>query len=208
MPNCPAVKSLWRSLRRMRSIDMQDEAIPDPKFRRFEKVLLTTEGAAAGQGGVVVWCDLCRFSAYDQGFKKPPQIWSEWVYSVYLPERDRYGSFKEFELQTTGCFDPEENHFGKRFEVSFDTASQDDSRIEEGCYRLPGRFWEVFVFIKADVAELRHHPVTWPSGISGVQFDVPDSAVLNHAYIIRAMTEAFAAGSCTVARGPDSLLLK
>lgn len=62
--------------------------------------------------------------------------------------------------------------------------------------------------MKADVAELRHELLTWPSGITGVQFDVPESAILNHNYIIWSMSEVFAAGPCAVVYVPDSLLLK
>ena len=120
----------------------------------------------------------------------------------------RRHSLGESRLHPTGEFDSEENHLGKRFEVSFDTVAEDDTDIEEGCYRLPGRFWEVFVFVKADLADLRHALVTWPSGITGVQFDVPRSAMLERGYVIRAMSEVFAAESCAVVYGPDSLLLK
>lgn len=191
-------------------MQMQQEFVPAPKFRRFEKVLLIDEGTALGrsdQQGVVIWSDHTRFSAYD-GFKKPPRRWSEWVYSVYLSGRDCYCSLRESQLQPTGDFDSEKNHIGIRFEISFDTVPEDDTHIEEGCYRLPGQFWEVFVFIKEDVADLRHDLVTWPSGIAGVQFDVPESAVLNREYVMRAMSDVFAAEPCTVVYGPDSLLLK
>jgi hypothetical protein len=186
---------------------MQDEATPAAKFQRFEKVLLRTEGHSELRG-VVIWRDYTRFSAYDRGFKNPPRRWAEWMYSVYFPDRDRCQTLEESRLHPTGEFDPEESHSGKRFEVSFDTAPVGDTGAEEGCYRLPGQFWEVFVFVKTDVSDLRHTLVTWPSGITGVQFEVPRSAVLDRGYVIRAMSEVFAAGTCAVVYGPDSLLLK
>jgi hypothetical protein len=186
---------------------MQDETTPAAKFQRFERVSLRANGHHELRG-VVIWRDYTRFSAYDQGFKKPPRRWAEWVYSVYFPDRDCYRSLEESRLHPTGEFDSEESHLGKCFEISFDTVPGDDTSIEEGCYRLPGRFWEVFVFVKADVADLRRARVTWPSGISGVQFDLPQSAALDRGYVIRAMSEVFAAEDCTVVYGPDSLLLK
>ena len=189
---------------------MQNEAVPTPKFQRYEKVFSSEERVAverAGRQGVVVWSEYTRFSVYDQGLKKPRR-WSEWVYSVHLPDRDCYSSFRESQLQSAGCLDSEKNYFSNRFEVSFDTVPVDDTPVLEGCYRLPGRFWEVFAFVKEDLEELQHDLVTWPSGITGVQFDVPESAVLDRDYVIRAMTSAFVADSCTVVYGPDSLLLK
>ena len=50
--------------------------------------------------------------------------------------------------------------------------------------------------------------MTWPSGISGVQFDVPDGVILNNDYVKRSMADAFAADSWIEVQGPDSLLLK
>jgi hypothetical protein len=186
---------------------MTDEAVPAPRFRRFETVLLVDDGRPRVEG-VVVWSDHTRFTAYDQGFKKPPRRWAEWIYSVYLYDREFYYSFRESQLQPTGRFDSEASFLGNGFEVSFDTVPAEDKNIEDGCYRLPRRFWEVFVFIKSDVVELRHQFVTWPSGITGIEFDVPEAAVLDREYVIRAMSDVFAAESFAVVHGPDSLVLK
>jgi hypothetical protein len=189
--------------------DMQGESKPDARFQRFEWVLVCT--GSQGERGVVLWRDYARYSRYDQGLKKPPRRCSEWVYSVYLPERLRCHSFLESQLEATGEIDAEANHFGRQFEISFDTVNpeDEDAGTIEGCYRLPGRFWEVFVFIKEDdVPELHHRLVTWPSGIAGVQFDVPTGAILNNDHVKRSMADAFGADSWAVVHGPDSLLLK
>ena len=53
--------------------------------------------------------------------RAPPRRWSEWEYSVYLPDLDRCTTLEESRLRTTGEFDPEEAHLGHRFEISFDT---------------------------------------------------------------------------------------
>ncbi len=186
---------------------MQDEAAPAAKFQRFEKVWIRADGHPDLRG-VVIWCDYTRFSSYDQGWKNSPTKWSEWMYSVYFPDRDSYHTLAESRLHPIGDFDSQASHLGTRFEVSFDTVLDDKSSIAEGCYRLPGRFWEVFVFVKADTTDLRHASVTWPSGINGVQFDVPSCAALDRDYVIRAMSNVFSARSCTVVCGPDSLLMK
>ena len=158
--------------------------------------------------GVVLWRDYVHYTAHDQGFSKPPRRWTEWMYSVYLPERRKCYTFGESQLGATGEFDSEANHFGKQFEISFDTVNPEDADTIEGCYRVPGRFWEVFVFVRGDVSKLRHQVVTWPSGIPGVQFDVPSGAVLNNDYVKRSMADVFAADSWIEVYGPDSLLLK
>ena len=77
----------------------------------------------------------------------------------------------------------------------------------QGVIRATGRF-RVFRLSGATLLLLRHSLVTWPSGIAGVQFDVPDGVILNNDYVKRSMADAFAADSWIEVRGPDSLLLK
>ncbi len=185
---------------------MQGENNPEARFQRFEWVLIGM--GSPGERGVVLWRDYVRYAQHDQGWQQPRRRWSEWVYSVYLPERLCCHSFDESQLEATGEFDSEANHFGQQFEISFDTVNAEDADTIEGCYRVPGRFWDVFVFIRSDVSELRHRLVTWASGILGVQFDVPTGVILNNDYVKGSMADVFAADSWIDAHGPDSLLLK
>jgi hypothetical protein len=56
--------------------------------------------------------------------------------------------------------------------------------------------------------ELRHSFGTWESGITGVAFEVPNQVLINHEFIIGAMSEVFGAAPWIVVDGPDSLVLK
>jgi hypothetical protein len=80
----------------------------------------------------------------------------------------------------------------------------DDSGTVEGSYRLPGHLWQVFLFTKEAVPELRHSFRTWQSGITGVQFEVPSAIILNREVVVRTMTEVFGATAWIEVNGPDS----
>jgi hypothetical protein len=98
---------------------------------------------------------------------------------------------------------------GNRYEISFDTVmNDDDMRAVEGAYRLPGHLWQIFFFVKEAVPKLRHSFGTWQSGITGVEFEVPNSMTLNREVVIKAMTEVFGAAVWIEVNGPDSLVLK
>ena len=139
----------------------------------------------------------------------------------------------ESNLESTGEFDPEDAHLGKRFEISFDLVPLDDMTIVEGKYRLnlpgteywvpiedynrmegsyriPGHFWQVFDFHKSDVPELRHDFDVCDSGLKRIAFDVPNEVILYRDYLIRAMSKVFDTEpeSWTVVSGPDSMLLR
>ena len=172
-------------------------------LRRFEKVIVVGERMGrefAGLQGMIVWVD-------------------EWMrgrgigpgYVVHLPQLDRYSSFSACDLRTTHEIDPagEESHQGRRFEISFDTKLGDgDSCTIEGSFRVPGSFWNVFVFIKGEFGELRHEIGPWRSGIHGAEFSVPRSVILDREYVIGAMSEVFGTRDWAEVRGPDSLALK
>lgn len=207
----------------------RDDTPPASKLQRFEKVLVMNSRMGqdvAGQQGSVISCDQPYF---DRRIGK----WRQWIYCVYFPALDRYRSFLESDLESTGDFDAAEAHLGKRFEISFDTVQIEDMTVvdgkrllqtprgdfwfpiedistQEGCYRIPGQFWQVFIFEKGDVSEACHHFGVWESGITGIEFDVPEAVILYRDYMIRAMSEVFGAkpGSWIEVRGLDSLVLK
>src|SRR5438874_133052 len=140
---------------------MQDSACPPPKFQRFEKVLVASRRLGdrlVGQRGTVIWCDLPWFDGRTER-------WAEWGYAVSFPDLKSYSSFLESDLLPTGEFDSEESHLGIGYEISYDTVVSDDMGNLEGCYRIPGRLWQVFFFQNDDVPELRHNFGTWRSGI-------------------------------------------
>jgi hypothetical protein len=189
--------------------ESRDEAgDPPARFQRFEKVLVTDRSGKC-HPGTILWRDLVRYSQYGSpGPRGTPGSWSEWEYSVYLPELDRCSTLEESRLLSTGEFDPEEAHLGHRFEISFDTGLSDDESIVEGSYRVPGHLWQVFIFRKEAVTELSHRFEVWESGITGIHFEVPGEAVLNRDYMLRAFSTAFEADDWVEVRGPDSLLMK
>jgi hypothetical protein len=125
-----------------------------------------------------------------------------------LPLAECCRTFFESDLESAGELDPPSAHLGKRPEVSFDTVLEADNAFAEGCYRLPGRFWEVMIFTRADVAELRCVPGRWDSGITGMVFRVPADARLDRDYILGALSQAFGCEGWVEAKGPDSMVLR
>src|SRR5262245_37734993 len=150
---------------------MQEPPRPPARFQRFEKVVIATARMGdrfAGKSGTVIWCRPPWFS-------RRTGSWKEWVYCISLPTLECYGSFLESDLKPTGEFDTEQAQLGNRDEISYDTVMSDDmDSIVEGSYRLPGQLWQVFTVTKKVVPELRHAFATWESGITGLEFQIPD----------------------------------
>jgi hypothetical protein len=196
--------------------DPQSDELGDPspaRFERFEKVRIT-DGTGRTHPGTILWRSLVWYRQYaPPGSIGPPGKWSQWEYIVDLPDSACCPTFEESRLETTGEFDPEDAHLGRRFEISFDTGLEADNCIVEGSYRIPGRFWQVFLFQKErrpgeSVPELGHQFGTWESGITGIEFDVPREDVLDRAYMLRAFASVFGTDDWVEVRGPDSLLMK
>jgi hypothetical protein len=181
---------------------------PPARFQRFERVLVT-DHAGKCHTGTILWRDLVQYSQYGTpNLEGPPRRWSEWEYSVYLPELDRCATLEESRLQATGEFDSEEAHLGRRYEISFDTGLGEDESLIEGSYRVPGKLWQIFLFRKESVTKLRHRFDVWESGITGIHFEVPREAVLDRDYVLRAFANIFGTDDWVEVRGPDSLLMK
>ncbi len=181
---------------------------PPAAFQRFQEVVVVRDtskhgglGKLIGETGVVLWQTFSYFG-------KPSSIQSNWRYSVYFPGRRACYTVLESMLEVTGGFDALENHLGSGFEISYDVVMEPDMTFVEGCYRLPGMFWQVFCFAKGSVAGLGHSEQTWESGITGVTFDVPQIARLNREYVERAMCDRFGCTSWMEVRGPDSMVLR
>jgi hypothetical protein len=184
---------------------MQDPTPPAARFQRFEIVSIANRRMGdefVGHRGSVIWCDR-------PWFDRRAGTWTEWIYCLSLDAFGRCRSFLESDLEPTGEFDTEQSQLGNRYEISFDTVmNDDDMRAVEGAYRLPGHLWQIFFFVKEAVPKLRHSFGTWQSGITGVEFEVPNSMTLNREVVIKAMTEVFGAAVWIEVNGPDSLVLK
>lgn len=93
-------------------------------------------------------------------------------------------------------------------EISYDLLMTPDMAFVEGMYRLPGRGWQVFVFIRRDVAEPHWLPSTWESAASGTIVHYPRSAVLNQVEVERILSGAPGVLGWSQVRGPDSMQLR
>ncbi len=175
---------------------MRQQRPPAAKFERFERVTVTGGERHRGQRGTILWRD---WSAAGRG---------RWLYVVHLREAARCPTFSESDLSTEGRFDDESDHLGRGAEVSFDIVLEADNAFVEGCYRLPGRYWEVMVFRKADVPQLHRQAGRWDSGITGTCFSVPASAKLDRDFVLRALGEAFGHADWAQVEGPDSMVLR
>jgi hypothetical protein len=189
--------------------------LPPAKFERFERVVFTGEPRHApelhGKHGTVLWRDPYWVRSPRETVARLPRP-DRWLYLVYFPVDQRYQTLFQADLQSEGTFDLESAHLGSRPEISFDTVLEGDEDYIEGTYRLPGKFWQVMVWRKADFLDLRFRPnqppLEWESGITGVVFDVPRTAKLNRPYIFWAMTEAFGYRDWVEVAGPDSMVLR
>ena len=192
---------------------MQDDDRPVAKFRRFEKVVVT-DARGKRHRGTILWRDLreyCQFAP--PGFEGTPGRWSQWEYAVALPDFASCPTFEEDRLEATGEFETEDAHLGRRHEISFDTGLEADNDLVEGSYRVPGAFWQIFLFRKEvdegqSLGALRHRFAEWPSGITGIAFDAPATDVIDREYIFRAFATVFGTDDWVEVRGPDSMLMK
>src|ERR1700729_2909399 len=136
---------------------MPDE-IPPPKFQHYEHVVVRGTGLHSkefrGERGTVVWLD----SFYAR--TKPDQL-DKWMYIVHLPARNCWRTFLQSDLDSEGEFDTETAHLGTRPEISFDTVLKEENTWVEGSYRLPGELWQVVIFQRDDVPEVRCQPSKW-----------------------------------------------
>jgi len=96
-------------------------------------------------------------------------------------------------------------------EITFDLIMTEDMDFVEGCYRLPGRVWEVFIFNR-----LRCGPygvgvwkdLTWDSGVRGLNAVMPAGTKLNKATVFEVLSEALGVTEWFEVRGPDSIVLR
>src|SRR5580658_6988698 len=133
--------------------------LPAPKFHRFERVVIRGKRRpyskdCHGERGTVIWID-------SSAVRREPTRPDKWLYLVHLPSINAWKSFFQWEIKSEGGFDSESDHLGKSPEISFDTLLEEDNVDVEGSYRLPGEFWKVVNFKRADVPEIRCQPTKW-----------------------------------------------
>jgi hypothetical protein len=180
---------------------MNRNHLPPASFQRLERVTVTGGGPYLGQQGTVLWRD---------GYyaRREPDRARRWQYVVHLSDTGCCRTFFEAALESVGEFASESAHLGVRPEVSFDTVLEDDNAFIEGCYRVPGRFWQVIVFTRGHEQELRWMSSRWDSGITGTVFYVPATARLDRTFVLRALSQAFGLEGWEQVQGPDSIVLR
>ena len=106
---------------------------------------------------------------------------------------------------------------GAKGEITFDiVVPEEGATVVEGCYRINGGNWQVYIFAKQGWSEStfgRSPPhvrrdAVFSSGISGVSGIVPASSVLNKKTVMTILAEAVAVEEWTEVSGLDSLMLK
>src|SRR5947209_934185 len=93
-------------------------------------------------------------------------------------------------------------------EISYDLVMENDMSFVEGCYRLPGRPWEVFIFSKKKVAEPEHRFGKWDSGVTGITFFVPDATTLSKSVVEELLSSALGVADWCEVKGPDSIVIR
>jgi hypothetical protein len=96
-------------------------------------------------------------------------------------------------------------------EITFDIVMDDDSSFAEGCYRLEGGSWEVFIFWKSNDAhseKMVKKDLVWDSNVRGINVILPADTKLNKALVIETLSEVFGETQWSEVRGPDSMQLR
>lgn len=95
-------------------------------------------------------------------------------------------------------------------EISYDLVMEEDmGGMCEGTFRLPGRDWQVMIFIPRDLS----HPdikadARWDSGITGIRVYWPRHQSLGKREVERTLSEAYAVSEWVEVAGPDSMVLR
>lgn len=96
-------------------------------------------------------------------------------------------------------------------EITFDLIMEENMSFVEGCYRLEGGHWQVFMLRKSrrgieEVGIKRN--LTWASGVTGINIIVPDDTKLNKSTVLRLLADVLGITEWSEVRGPDSMQLR
>jgi hypothetical protein len=191
---------------------MNVSEVPKPLFCLYERVVVVRSAwpeyiDRIGERGTIV-CLESQPVLHERG---------EWAYSVHLPAIGLWMTCIQSDLESLGSVSPESDNLATRPEISFDIILQPENPWAEGTFRLPGGLWQVAIFGKADVPEIRvEHAkpgywkklTPWERDASGVIIRFPQNARLSRDDLLQAMSGAFGFNDWTEVRGPDSMLLR
>ena len=96
-------------------------------------------------------------------------------------------------------------------EITFDLVMEEDNSFVEGCYRLGGGVWQVFIFWKSkevqDAADVKKG-IVWKSGVTGLNVILPCDAKLNKTTVVQTLSVVLGVTEWLEVRGPDSMQLR
>jgi hypothetical protein len=96
-------------------------------------------------------------------------------------------------------------------EISFDLIMDEDMGFVEGCYRLAGGEWEVFIIAHTGIGssepEVRNN-LRWPSGVRGLNAFVPLTTKLNKSAVLHLLSDTLSVTEWSEVQGPDSIILR
>jgi hypothetical protein len=178
-----------------------------PKFAPLQRVVVIekrepdpSEGGIFGEHAIIIW----RSSYF---VRKSHYGASGWLYVVHFPQSDSYDGIEESRLMEAGETVSSAACLGRDFEISYDCDGNGPDAIR-GTFRVPGGFWNTFLFYIASVQEVTYEikmPVRLHSqGIAKYEFAVPQSVLLDSQYIEEVMSKVLHANQWLHIRGPDS----
>ncbi|MBC8289165.1 MAG: hypothetical protein H8E37_02510 [Planctomycetes bacterium] len=182
--------------------------VPAPRLEHLERVVINGNGTGYhGERGTIVWLE-------SSAVRRNPTRPDQWAYVVHLPKQAAWRTFLQSDLESEGGFDLETDHLGKRAEISFDLVLKEDNDWMEGSYRLLGEFWNVVIFRKDDVEEVRfqrriwERPTKWERAMTGMVIRFPRKVRVGRNDLFGAMSRAFGCSEWTEVAGPDSMVLR
>jgi hypothetical protein len=95
-------------------------------------------------------------------------------------------------------------------EITFDLVMDEDMSFVEGCYRLDGGEWQVFIFRHARGREPvgGKRGLTWKSGVTGLNAFLPEDSKINKSVVLNVLSHTLGVTEWIEVRGPDSIKLR
>ena len=78
-------------------------------------------------------------------------------------------------------------------EITFDLVMTEDMPFVEGCYRLAGGVWQVFMFRRSNGIEAVgiKQNLTWRSGVTGLNAIMPNDTKIDKSVVLTVLSYAY-----------------
>jgi hypothetical protein len=95
-------------------------------------------------------------------------------------------------------------------EITFDLVMTEDMAFVEGCYRLAGGVWQVFMFRRFNGTEAVgiKRNLTWKSGVTGLNAILPKDTRIDKSVVLTVLSDALGVTEWSEVEGPDSMQLR